>query len=44
MAKKVLITGGSGLLGQQLTKQLQEAGYSVAWLGRSGNAPEGVQG
>ncbi|MEL6533827.1 MAG: TIGR01777 family oxidoreductase [Bacteroidota bacterium] len=44
MAKKILITGGSGLLGQHLTRLLQESGYSVAWLGRSGKAPDGVQG
>jgi uncharacterized protein (TIGR01777 family) len=32
----ILITGGSGLLGQRLTQQLQAAGHEVVWLGRSG--------
>lgn len=31
---KVLITGGSGLIGQALTTHLQHLGYEVAWLGR----------
>jgi len=32
---RVLITGGSGLIGQQLCKLLQRKGYEVALLGRS---------
>ena len=44
MAKKVLITGGSGLVGSRLTPLLQKAGFQVAWLGRSGEAPEGGVG
>lgn len=41
MSEKVLIAGGSGLLGRQLTARLQSKGYQVAWLSRShrGNAP-----
>lgn len=33
--KKVLITGGSGLVGSALTKKLLENGYKVNWLSRS---------
>ncbi|TDB59837.1 TIGR01777 family oxidoreductase [Arundinibacter roseus] len=36
MSKKVLITGGSGLIGQRLTDMLLERGYRVAHLSRSG--------
>lgn len=32
--KKILITGGSGLVGQRLTELLLGKGYEVAWLGR----------
>jgi len=35
MAEKVLITGGSGLVGNRLTEILQENGYEVAWLVRA---------
>lgn len=35
MYKKILITGGSGLIGTRLTELLTEAGHSVAHLGRS---------
>ena len=35
MNKKILITGGSGLIGTRLTGLLTEAGHSVAHLGRS---------
>jgi len=35
---RVLITGGSGLIGQQLCNRLQQKGYEVALLGRS-NSP-----
>lgn len=31
----ILISGGSGLLGQRLTQQLQAAGHRVVWLSRS---------
>ncbi|WP_215226633.1 TIGR01777 family oxidoreductase [Echinicola shivajiensis] len=33
--KNILITGGSGLVGQRLTKALEEKGYHVAWLSRT---------
>ncbi|WP_186755900.1 TIGR01777 family oxidoreductase [Echinicola salinicaeni] len=33
--KNILITGGSGLVGQKLTKSLEQLGYQVAWLSRS---------
>lgn len=33
--KNVLITGGSGLVGQKITDLLEEKGYVVAWLSRS---------
>jgi len=32
--KKILITGGSGLVGKQLTALLEQKGYEVAWLSR----------
>lgn len=32
---KVLITGGSGLVGQRLTQRLQQKGYEVVHLGRN---------
>lgn len=35
MTKKILIAGGSGLIGKQLTSTLLERGYPVAHLGRS---------
>ncbi len=35
MAKKVLITGGSGLIGRPLTALLLKAGYNVSHLSRS---------
>ncbi len=34
MTKKILITGGTGLVGTSLTKTLQEKGYQVAHLSR----------
>ncbi|GAA0877497.1 TIGR01777 family oxidoreductase [Algoriphagus jejuensis] len=33
--QNILITGGSGLIGQRITDLLMEKGYQVAWLGRS---------
>lgn len=41
MSKKILITGGSGLVGTALTALLQKRGYAVAHLSRSadGNGP-----
>ena len=32
----VLLTGGNGLIGKHLCKRLQEKGYDVAILGRTG--------
>ena len=32
--KNILITGGSGLVGKQLTTLLEQKGYEVAWLSR----------
>ncbi|QDH81523.1 TIGR01777 family protein [Echinicola soli] len=33
--KNILITGGSGLIGQALTETLEAKGYTVAWLSRT---------
>lgn len=33
--KRVLITGGSGLIGKYLTQKLTEAGYQVSWVSRT---------
>ena len=33
--RHILITGGSGLVGQQITQLLEKKGYEVAWLSRS---------
>ncbi|WP_144607493.1 TIGR01777 family oxidoreductase [Algoriphagus algorifonticola] len=33
--KNILITGGSGLIGQKITQLLEEKDYAVAWLSRS---------
>lgn len=33
--KNILITGGSGLVGKEITKILEAKGYSVAWISRS---------
>ena len=33
--KNILITGGSGLVGKEITKILEEKGYLVAWMSRS---------
>lgn len=35
MAEKVIIGGGSGLIGRALTQRLQTEGYEVTWLSRS---------
>lgn len=41
----LLITGGSGFIGRELTQQAQQQGYAVRWLSRDVNipAPEGVK-
>lgn len=36
---KILITGGSGLLGRELTKLLHAGGHEVAWLSRKKTSP-----
>ncbi|MEP0713461.1 MAG: NAD-dependent epimerase/dehydratase family protein, partial [Algoriphagus sp.] len=33
--KNILISGGSGLIGQKITQLLELKGYAVAWLSRS---------
>lgn len=33
--QNILITGGSGLIGQRITDLLEKKGYQVAWLGRT---------
>jgi uncharacterized protein (TIGR01777 family) len=33
--RHILITGGSGLVGQQITELLEKKGFEVAWLSRS---------
>ncbi|MFN3530354.1 MAG: TIGR01777 family oxidoreductase [Bacteroidia bacterium] len=40
---KVLITGGSGLVGSRLTQMLQDKGYEVAHIGRTAGQQHGVQ-
>ncbi len=42
--KHILITGGSGLVGQRLTEILLANGYQVSWLSRSGKSSAGVKG
>lgn len=36
--QNILITGGSGLVGQRITQLLEKKGYQVAWLSRSAQA------
>jgi uncharacterized protein (TIGR01777 family) len=36
--QNILITGGSGLIGQRITDLLEKKGYQVAWLSRSQQA------
>jgi len=43
MAKNVLITGGSGLVGSRLTTLLLEHGYEVSHLGRSKSSEKRVK-
>lgn len=43
MHNKVLITGGTGLLGSKLTHFLQEKGYKVAHLSRSRNSSQEIR-
>ncbi len=39
---KVLITGGSGLVGSELTKQLKSRGHEVVWLSRTAGIKNNV--
>jgi uncharacterized protein (TIGR01777 family) len=41
--KTILITGGTGLIGRQLTSRLATEGYRVTWLTRKVNSKEGIQ-
>lgn len=43
MNEKVLIAGGSGMIGRRLTKHLQSKGYEVRWLTSSGKNESGVK-
>ena len=43
MAQRVLITGGTGLIGKHLTKLLLEKGYHVSFLSRNTEEIEGVK-
>jgi uncharacterized protein (TIGR01777 family) len=43
MSRKVLITGGTGLIGKNLTALLLERGYEVAWLSREKQYIKNVQ-
>lgn len=40
MTKKILIAGGSGLIGTKLTTRLRERGYAVVHVGRSSSGGE----
>lgn len=40
---KIIITGGTGLVGRALTKQLQAEGHEVSWLSRSEGGTKGVK-
>jgi uncharacterized protein len=39
---KILITGGSGLIGRELTGTLKQLGHEVSWLSRSGGIENGI--
>ena len=41
--EKVLIAGGSGFIGRRLTALLQQSGYAVGWMSRSGGKRKDVQ-
>jgi uncharacterized protein YbjT (DUF2867 family) len=41
---EVLVTGGTGRLGQRLSAPLQEAGHSVKLMSRRGAGPGGIRG
>lgn len=43
MAKKIVLTGGTGLIGQALSQRLLEKGYEVAHLSRHKGSDESIQ-
>ncbi|QNL21406.1 TIGR01777 family protein [Hyphobacterium sp. CCMP332] len=43
MAKHILISGGTGMLGGALTNALQDEGYEVAYLSRSKGLHDGIR-
>ena len=43
MSKNLIIAGGSGLVGKNLTKLLLEKGYSVSWYSRNPKSNGGVK-
>ena len=43
MAEKVLISGGTGLLGKKITGILQAKGYEVSYLSRSKGTKNGIK-
>lgn len=43
MAKKILVTGGTGLVGSLLTKKFQDQGYNVSIMTRSPDKVKGIE-
>ena len=43
MAEKVLISGGTGMLGNKITSILQEKGYEISYLSRSKGDKNGIK-
>lgn len=43
MKQTVLITGGTGTIGHRLTQLLQQEGYTVTWLSRTGQSTPNVR-
>ena len=43
MGKNVLITGGSGFIGKELTKLLKDKGYEISWLSTTLNSSSEVK-
>lgn len=39
---KILITGGSGLIGREISKRLQRDGHQPQWLSRDGKTQQGI--
>jgi NAD dependent epimerase/dehydratase family enzyme len=40
---KILISGGSGLIGRHISKLLIESNHNVAWLSREGGSWNGIK-